>query len=347
MGSITINKNHEKIRGLSLLKTSKRTSIRFTGELARVYPADELVGVMLNYQAIYTLGFVVGPALNVLFLRININIGTWHLDEYNFIGIFLASLLIIYTVIAYWLLHDLSSKQEEIPLRHENEGNSATSQNEEEVTELGGIAICIRGGILTSFPIMLLILSSSLNNFVSVLTEITIPILSNKLFAWSVGRLAVVTTICVTILAVTMIGAGFASLVSSDRVYPLYLSCFGGLCFSVSLLVLPSYTVIASTSAQIALVVCVTLVNSCCGLMSVALAKWMYLTLVPPESASMYEGVRGVVYRVFGLTAFLTTSFIFPHLHVVGPILLLLLVICSLLFCVRRNRFNGYSQIGR
>ena len=329
--------------------------------------------MMYNFQSIYTLGFVMGPALNVLFLHINIHIGPWIINKYNFIGIFLAMVLICYNVLVYLLLHDLSNPTQagssgannhetqpgsSRPNNHETQTGSSRPNNHE--TQAGSSrpnssemerkgenkSGCVRRNVFASFPIMMLILSSSLNNFIAVLTELTIPILSNKVFMWSIERLSVVTTLCVTVFAIAMIAVGAASLVTSERVFSMYLCCFAGLCVSISLLVLPAYIVVNSTSVQVVVVVFVTLLNSCCGLMSVALAKSMFLTLVPSENASLYEGARCVVYRVFGFTAFLTTSFLFPYLSVVAPILIILLIVCLLVFCVRRNYFSGrYSLI--
>ena len=105
------------------------------------------------------------------------------------------------------------------------------------------------------------------------------------------------------------------------------------------------YVRLRSVTMQTVLVAVVTLMNSCCGLMSVALAKAMHMCLVPSQYASLYEGIRGG----FGKAAFLSASYLFPHLDLASPCLVILLTIVFWLFCARKQYFTGdlsYTQIG-
>ena len=69
---------------------------------------------MFKFQAMYTAGFVMGPALNNMFLEMNLNIGQWHVNKYNLIGLFLVIILVIYNTFVHFGLEDLSRKQGDV-----------------------------------------------------------------------------------------------------------------------------------------------------------------------------------------------------------------------------------------
>ena len=283
---------------------------------------------MYKFQGIYTTGFVMGPALNVMFLKIDFRIGQLHVNKYNFIGIFLGIMLAIYNIFVYFGLHDLSRIQERTP-SDENSGPNISQES-------SNVPL---GKILRNFGIMLMILSSSMINYVAVITELILPILSEKQFHWTIERLSITTTICVAIFVVFSLVLRNRLITGHRRMYFLYLACLLVLLCNLMLLMLPELTQLNTISMQTFIFTLIILMNSFAGFISIAIAKTIYLTLIPPISASFYEGIRGTIYRVFGLLAYFSASFVASYLVLVIPILGIIVGVVSVVLWLQRKYF--------
>ena len=283
---------------------------------------------MFKFQAMYTAGFVMGPALNIMFLDINLNIGQWHVNKYNSIGLFLGIILVIYNTFVYFGLEDLSRKQGDM---FADEISGPKTSDEPSKVSLGKL--------LTSHWIMLIILSSSMVNYTGVITELILPIISKEHFQWNIERLSIITTISVAIFAVFMLALGTCLINARRRVYLLYLACLVVLCCSLLLLILPELIHFKSIMMQTIIFSSIMLMNSIAGLVFITIAKTIYLILVPSSLAGFYEGIRGLFYRGFGLVAFFSASLIAPYLIVVIPIFILILIVFFVLYCYQYKYF--------
>jgi len=81
-----------------------------SGELIRIYDEGERTRAMLWLSSVYTFGFVIGPALNFMFTDIHFFIGSIEINYSNFIGIFMAVLLLIDMLAVNFLVHDCSKE---------------------------------------------------------------------------------------------------------------------------------------------------------------------------------------------------------------------------------------------
>ena len=78
------------------------------GEIFRTYDKKGSTRAMLWLASIYSFGFIIGPSLNFLFTGIEFQIGSIEINNLNFIGIFMAALIITVIIISNCLVHDCS-----------------------------------------------------------------------------------------------------------------------------------------------------------------------------------------------------------------------------------------------
>ncbi|XP_047145361.1 uncharacterized protein LOC105850459 isoform X1 [Hydra vulgaris] len=91
------------------------------GEIVRSYPSDETSYNLALLSVTYNAGFILGPGVNFLFTYIDFHIGLWHLNTYNFNGLFMAFLSAIMLFLSVTMVHDLSK---EFDLKAHEEKNS-------------------------------------------------------------------------------------------------------------------------------------------------------------------------------------------------------------------------------
>ncbi|XP_047145547.1 uncharacterized protein LOC124818582 isoform X1 [Hydra vulgaris] len=79
-------------------------------EIIRSYPSSK-TSFQLSIQSLaFYLGFIIGPCINFLFLKIDFYIGCWHLKNVNFIGIFMSLVCLIMCLISFLMVYDLSKE---------------------------------------------------------------------------------------------------------------------------------------------------------------------------------------------------------------------------------------------
>ena len=79
-----------------------------SGELFRIYDGKDATVAMVALSSVYAIGFMIGPALNFLFTGIDFHIGSIHVNNLNFIGIFMPCWLILCLLVTNILIHDCS-----------------------------------------------------------------------------------------------------------------------------------------------------------------------------------------------------------------------------------------------
>ena len=81
-----------------------------SSELARCYPSDQLSSKLAVMAVAFSTGFIVGPAINFVFVSINISIGAWRITYVNVPGLYMAALFIVVEVICIFMVFDLSKE---------------------------------------------------------------------------------------------------------------------------------------------------------------------------------------------------------------------------------------------
>lgn len=77
------------------------------GELVRCYESHELSKRISLMGMMYSIGFIMGPAVNFFFKTVKTNIGTWVIDYTNSPTLFLAVMFAVMQVITYFMVYDI------------------------------------------------------------------------------------------------------------------------------------------------------------------------------------------------------------------------------------------------
>ena len=104
------------IAGIGL---SQRSII--TAEVARCYRYEELTSKFSLMALSFSVGYLMGPMVNYIFLSVDFWLGSWHITSANISGFYMAVLFTIAIIQCYFLVHDLSKQYD---LKSESENNN-------------------------------------------------------------------------------------------------------------------------------------------------------------------------------------------------------------------------------
>uniref|UniRef100_A0A7M5UCY7 Major facilitator superfamily (MFS) profile domain-containing protein n=2 Tax=Clytia hemisphaerica TaxID=252671 RepID=A0A7M5UCY7_9CNID len=298
-----------------------------SGEFSRLYEGPELTKKLSQYQALYAIGFLSGPAAPVMFGKIDIKICSWWtLNQNNFVGIFMALLTLVILLAILLGVHDLSiqdvaaNTQSEMPI-NTSQPPSNSSFNLK--------------SILKNLDLMLLILSSSFTNALAGMLELMINLTASDWFKWSLTRLGIVTCICVVIYTVLMLTV--AHKVIQRYLKFLFLLCFPIHALCVIILMLPKITNIDHLYSQEAHLALCILTNTFTGLTISVLSRNLLFQMVPAGSASFSDGFRSTTQRIMGIVTFFLAAWAYDTSVVTSPILSLVLLMIAIILATRRK----------
>ena len=305
------------------------------GEFSRCYEPDELTTVLALYQSIYMIGFVVGPGVNILFTKIDFFIGNWHLNEANFIGMFMAVLLMFYIVASYFGISDLSKEYDLKELAATVKTTECKTNQKNEVIQLKEI--------VQNFDLMLIMLSSLLLNYAAVTVELLLPLIASLNFHWSLWKLSSVITCSVLCYAVLSFACVGKCIRGNQDMFNGIVACMVATCLCWSLMIISTSVKIQWIVGQMILMVFIILLNIFSGITSITLSRNMILLLVPSHSTNYCEGIRCAFSRTGGVIGFFNVAMIYPYLEYVSPVIIFITIVHTLLFVLRRKYFKSLS----
>ena len=81
-----------------------------SGEIVRIYDKDESTKALWWLASVYSIGLISGPIVVLFFNDVNFQIGSVHVTQLNFIGIFMALLLTAAAFVTPYLIYDCSAE---------------------------------------------------------------------------------------------------------------------------------------------------------------------------------------------------------------------------------------------
>ena len=328
--------------------------VYYQGEFSRLYTGDELVRKLSQYQALYAIGFLIGPATPALFGSVHIELisgGVWVLNQNNFSSVSMALLMVFMIPAIYFGVHDLT-----INFNHDNEEDLLSQTDEESIaSEDGSDAknsnqhVNERSPIIplstiqqkrkkkfgfkdifTNTDLAFLVLSSSSLIALASLNEIVINLTAGDIYAWSLTRLGIVTCVCVVLYSSIMLTIG-------NRIIQRFYKAIFVLSFVLQfvcmmVLFVPHVLNIDNLVGQHIQIIVAILINTFTGLSGALLARMYMFELVPLSDASYADGLRSFAARIVGLIAFFSGAWVYSSgtysLPVISCFMLALAVIC-------------------
>ena len=91
------------------------------GEIGRYSNEKELTRYFAIQSLAYSVGFSIGPAINVLFLNVDFAIGSWRITYVNIPGLYMAVVFVVNQLLMCFLVHDLSEEYDYSELKIEEQ----------------------------------------------------------------------------------------------------------------------------------------------------------------------------------------------------------------------------------
>ena len=197
-----------------------------TGEIARSCETEaESISAFMSNGAGWIFGFFIGPVINISFTMVNLHVGEWHLNNTNFIGIFMSFVYIVVIVLTFFGVHDLSleydPKEEAEMERQSNRTKygSLTTETDTSIPLTGSVNVTeekhtttlqVLRTLLTSFDTITLIICSMMARFVIALFEAWVSLICIELLNWnmtSTNAFMVCCAVpsCITLFALTKV----------------------------------------------------------------------------------------------------------------------------------------------
>nr|XP_047145271.1 uncharacterized protein LOC124818419 [Hydra vulgaris] len=102
------SRSHSSVIGRFLSGCCDLSSV-ICAEIIRSYPSSETIFQLSIQSLAFNSGFIIGPCINIFFLKIDFYIGYWHLKNFNFIGIFMTIVCLIMSFLSFLMVHNLSN----------------------------------------------------------------------------------------------------------------------------------------------------------------------------------------------------------------------------------------------
>ena len=329
-----------------------------SGEFKRCYKESEFNTVVYVYQIIYFTSFTIGPFTPLLFENVDIH---WfiQIDQNVCIGLFLMAVQLIFVIVAYFCLYNLSNDlgyeifmQIEADKKESNTGiqkevtaecNNGSNHNVEATNKYIPIKyrkdLLSLKDIITDIDIMLVIFSCSLLNLSGSFMELQINMFSVNILKWSLNRLS----------GLTFAGIGFSVLFTtithkqilknSSSTYFSFFSCLVGSLAATSLFMFINGTRIQFMLLEI-LIFCLICILYLFIFGTLAFGRYLLFSLVPSHSASQCEGLRMSSIRISSGLAYFLAAPTFEYLFTLYFILNGIVFVLCCLFHLKRNTFT-------
>ena len=301
-----------------------------SGEFSRLFKGPELTKKLSQYQALFAIGFVSGPASPVFFGKIDIKICSWWtLNQNNFVGIFMALLMLAMLPAIMFGVHDLSIQDVANNVQEKSTSESVV------MSRSRSKSVFDLKSILKDLDLMLLILSSSFTNALASMVELMINLTASDWYKWSLTRLGIVTCICVVIYTVVMLTVAHKIIQRYLKFLFLLSTPVHALC--VIILLLPKITNIDNLYSQQGHLALCILINTFTGLTISVLARNLLFQMVPSGSASFSDGFRSTTQRIMAIMAFFFASWVYDTSVITSPIVSLILLVITVILATRRR----------
>ena len=167
-----------------------------SGELSRTNSKSDTVKYLAYLQLLAMIFHGIAPLSPILFKWVDFNLFGMQINQYNFIGLFMAFITTVYQIIAYFFLTNLTKEQSyQMFLRiHRREDQNSNVEDSKPTEKL-----LTYKEIFTNFDVDNILLGVSVAGFMCSQLEISVNIMAVTKFSWSIEYLGVVTIIAISI----------------------------------------------------------------------------------------------------------------------------------------------------
>ncbi|XP_047145622.1 uncharacterized protein LOC105846705 [Hydra vulgaris] len=350
-------------------------------EIIRSYPSSETIFQLSIQSLAFNSGFIIGPCINILFLKIDFYIGYWHLKNFNFIGIFMSIVCLIMCLLSFLMVHNLS-KEFDLKGHEEKKAKSFDITN----IELFGESLLSLNNSDVIFDLnkesieMLPLLNSTKlqisNETASSLPHLNIFIIFKLLFTSFDTSLLLFSTFFILLFLVTydmwiplfiidtlklsllelnicIFGTGISSVlilffcivkpISEEKMFIVVLIGLFGICIiNVSYIVLKYFN---SKPLQLIFGIAFMINFAGAGIIPEVFITNTLARYVSSNNQAFVDGIRNSMFAAGTLTAFSSAAFTFEYLSIISYTFIILTFFLMVLWMARRTHLLNPKPI--
>ena len=349
-----------------------------TGEIVRIYDADESTKALWWISSVYSFACISGPILVLFFKDVDFFIGSIHLTQLNFSGPFMALLLTIAASLVPYLVYDCSAEfdlkeylyQQECEKNREEKNSrqgkedtamlktTATSTTFPErrtsadestiplLTEDTSPMIPVKTILQVLFQntdTMLLFLLTFVSMYCLYSVEVLIPLLTTEILKWSLQSLTCVISGCGMMYVLLLLA--MSKVCNSDKsLYYTGVVCIGThICMFACLIVLTHLRRDETSDVILMLVLLVFYLASL--VMEAVILRCMLSKMVPSSVQSFVESLRTGVMQLSTVLASIAAPFVMNVLTWWSAVLICAVAFLLAAFVVRRKTLSDIDII--
>ena len=314
------------------------------GEVFRSYKADESISVISVLGIFFGVGFLIGPAINFLFLGVRFNIYSWKITDANIAGIYMA--VLFFTQIFFIIFYG-SNLSKEFDLKGlEEERNSEvlnSSRDNEKARLLGekrkfsseGSSLFQDIKKLLKFDIMVILLLTCHFMFLVTTLDLWLPMIIVDVLSWTQLEVDAITFSWAVIATLTLICFVYKK-ISQQQLYYF----FGGaiLAMICGLAILDMIKIYHRNLVLLITLWCIFCVLfALIGVAPLTFLPTCLAQMVPSSIQTYAESVR-IGFSLFGsLIALLTSVYLFKFLSIFVIVHVATLFVWVAMFFIRRK----------
>ena len=309
------------------------------GDLSRCYKTNELPKILSNLQILGGVATILAPSTVALFTKVDFHLFGLHVNEYNFIGLVMANVMVLYAIGCFFFLADLTKH----PGYHifltkiKKKRNCQFPKNQEVAQTMKNSLEAIKNA-----DIILVLVTTFLFGFVATETEININLVAMYKFKWSLLYLSKVSLCCAIVAVVFM--KLVQCLKGSLNIYFLFLMAVVIDNFCVCLQLLTIHAKFESKSLQVAIMFCFYFASVVCGFNTTSWARYILFSLVPAHMTSTVDGYRFLFSKIGMLLGFFLASYIFYDGFYGYLLIILILMLAYVASLVRKKHIISIQE---
>ena len=305
-----------------------------SGELSRTFPESETLKHLSNIQIFTMISNAIGPMSPILFQWVDFKSFGMEINQYNSIGLFMVFITIIYQIVTYFFLTNLTKEpgyQIFLRIQEVEDQNSNIDDSKEKLISIKEI--------LTNYDIDHILLEVLIASAMYSQFEVGINLLALTKFSWSINYLGAITFIGISIAAILMKALSrLNSLVDVNYLFAILLTIYSVLSI---LMTLPLTLKFGNKALEVCLIIILSSLSLVAGFNIRVLSSSLLFMIVPLDSRCFIIGIRQSILKLSIGVSFFLASFIFDS----GSIAYLVLsIICLIMSIIRLLRSPGFLK---
>ena len=305
-----------------------------SGELSRTFPESEILKHIAHLQIFAMITNSIGPLSPIFFQWVDFKLFGMEINQYNAIGLFMVFVTIIYQIITYFFLTNLTKEPGyQIFLRTQGaeDQNSNTEKPKEKLLSIKEMLINYD---IDHILLEVLIASVMFSQF-----EVGINLIALTKFSWSINFLGAVTFIGISIAAILMKGLSrLNSLVDVNYLFAILLTIYSVLSI---LMTFPLTLKFGNKALEVCLIIILSSLSLVAGFNIRILSSSLLFMLVPLHSRCFIIGVRQSILKLSMGFSFFAASFMFDYGSIAYSVLS---IICLIMSIIRLLRSPGFLK---